>query len=112
MVVRTFDLGEGEAAHDEKLALGSPGLVALSTQGDSPRDWIAAGQALASVLLHARAEDFWASFLNQPIESPDLRKQLADALGITGNPQTLLRLGRADAVKPTPRRDLDELWIT
>lgn len=111
LVVRTFDLGEGEAAHDEELAMGSPGLVALSTRGDSPADWIAAGQALASVLLHARTQDIWGSFLNQPIEDSDLRSQLTQFLGIEGFPQCLLRLGFGTEVKPTPRRGLDDLWI-
>ena len=111
LVVRTFDLGEGEAAHDEELAMGSPGLIALSTRGDSPKDWIAAGQALASVLLHARTQNIWASFLNQPIEDPDLRSHLTTLLGIQGFPQCLLRLGFGTEVKPTPRRGLDDLWI-
>lgn len=111
VVVRTFDLGDGEAAHDEELALGSPALAILSSAQDTPRHWIATGQALASVLLHARVEGIWASYLNQPIEIPELRAHLARQLNIIGWPQIILRLGYADAVQPTPRRPTDELWI-
>jgi len=111
LVVRTFDLGEGEAARDQELAIGSPGLVVLCTSEDSPRDWVAAGQALAAVLLQARSQNIWASFLNQPIEIPGIRHQLRTLIDTAQSPQCILRLGYADAVKPTPRRDVEEVLI-
>ncbi len=109
LVVRTFDLGEGEAARDQELAIGSPRLVVVCTPGDSPRDWVSAGQALAAVLLHARSENIWASFLNQPIEVPGIRHQLKSLIDTTQSPQCILRLGYADAVRPTPRREVEEV---
>jgi hypothetical protein len=68
VLLRTFDLGNGRAAKDRELATGSPVLAVLGTNGDTPQDWLCAGQALARVLLRARAEGVWASYLNQPIE--------------------------------------------
>jgi nitroreductase len=111
LVVRTFDMGAGQAAKDHELATGSPGLVVLGTNGDTPRDWLYAGQALARLLLRARVEDVWTSFLNQPIELPDLRQRLGVSLGLTGFPQACLRLGFGEDIKPTPRRDVDEVLI-
>lgn len=103
-VIRTFDLGKGQAAKDRQITLGSPALVVLGTDNDTPLDWLAAGQALARVLLRARSEDVWASFLNQPVEVEALRHEVARVVGRNGSPQALLRLGRAADVPPTPRR--------
>src|SRR5215207_2125924 len=111
LVVRTFDMGGGQAAKDRQLAEGSPVLAVLGTEDDTPADWLAAGQALARVLLRAQAEGVSASFLNQPIEVPELRPQLRDAVGRTGFPQLLLRMGYGPKVRPTPRRTVEEVLI-
>jgi len=111
MVVRTFDMGEGQAARDHEVATGSPVLTVLGTDEDRPRDWVAGGQALDRVLLHARVEDVWASFLNQPIEVLELRAKLKAMAGNGGFPQTVLRLGFGENVKPTPRREVEEVLI-
>ncbi len=111
IVVRTFDMGKGQAAKDRQFATGSPVLAALGTDGDAPRDWLSAGQALDKVLLRARAEDVWASFLNQPTEVPELRPKLLDLLGKKGHPQLLLRMGYGHDVKPTPRRTAGEVLL-
>lgn len=111
LVVRTFDMGEGQAAKDRQVATGSPLLTVLGTQGDTARDWIAAGQALATVLLRARVEDVWASFLNQPIELPDTRSRLAAVLRCVGFPQLILRFGFGEDIKPTPRRQIREVTL-
>ena len=104
-----FDTGKGQAAKDRELAEGSPVLATLSTEVDAPYEWLKTGQALARILLRARAEGVWASFLNQPIEVPELRPRLRDAIGQTGLPQLLLRMGYGSEVRPTPRRSADEV---
>jgi len=107
-VIRTFDTGKGQAAKDRELAEGSPVLAILGTKEDTPQRWLAAGQALAKVLLRARAEDVWASFLNQPIEVPELRPRLRE-LSEEGFPQLLLRMGYGSGVRTTPRRPAEEV---
>ncbi len=109
IVIRTFDLGEGQAAKDRDIAAYSPGLVVLGTDADEPWAWISAGQALARVLLRARADEVWASFLNQPIEVPVLRSQVTELIGRSGHPQIILRLGHGPNVNPTPRRTVEEV---
>lgn len=111
VVVRTFDVGKGQAAKDRQLATGSPVLAVLGTDGDTPADWLSAGQALSRVLLRARVDDVWGSFLNQPVEIPDLRTRLRDLLGKKGFPQSLLRMGYGSDVKPTPRRTPGEVLM-
>ena len=111
LVVRTFDVGRGQAAKDRQLATGSPVLAVLGTKSDSPANWLSAGQALARVLLRGRVDDVWASFLNQPIEIPELRMKLMDLLGRKGSPQLILRMGHGQDVKPTPRRTPGEVLM-
>lgn len=106
--------GHTNGAEDRQLAEGLPVLAILGTQANSPRDWLTAGQALARVLLRARADDVWASFLNHPIEVAGLWTELHDITKRAGFPQFLLRLGfAADSVvpQPTPRRTVDEVLI-
>jgi hypothetical protein len=111
-LIRTFDIGKGQAAKDMQLASGSPVLAMLGSDADEPLNWIQTGQVLARILLRARAENVWASFMDQPIEVPELRLKLREALGRTaGFPQLLMRLGYGKDVKPTPRRNVDEVVV-
>jgi hypothetical protein len=110
-VIRTFDTDMGQAAKDRQLAEGSPVLAILGTEGDAPSEWLAAGQALARMLLRARAEGVWASFLNQPIEDAELRPRLRGAIGVDGYPQLLFRIGYGPEVRPTPRRPVEEILV-
>jgi nitroreductase len=110
-LVRTLNRGNNQAARDADIALHSPALVVLGTDEDDPRSWLQAGQALESVLLHARSERVCASFLSQPVEVGEVRPQLASAVGLGGFPQALLRLGYGPEVPPTPRRSVLSLLI-
>lgn len=110
-VVRTFDLGQGRAARDRDIALHSPVLAVLGTEGDSRQDWLNAGQALSAILLRAQVEDVSASFLNQAVEVPSARAGLEALTGAKGAPQILLRLGFGREVKATPRRAVHEVLL-
>lgn len=111
IVVRTFDFGKGQAAKDQQLATGSPVLAILGTDANQTEDWLRAGIALERVALLARSENVWISFLNQPIEIPELRTKLLDLVGVKGFPQLLLRLGYGPDVKPTPRKTAGEVLM-
>ena len=111
LIVRTFDMGEGQAATNHELASGSPALGVLMTETDSVLDWLAAGQALARVLLQARTQEVWASFLNQPIEVPALRMKVPHTIGSPGFPQAILRFGFGNDINPTPRRAVEDVLI-
>lgn len=109
-VLRTFDFGKGQAAKDRQLAAGSPALAILGTRSDEPMDWLKAGMALSRMLLTAQAENVWSSFLNQPIEVPELRPKVRELVKEEkGFPQILLRMGYGKDVKPTPRRPVDDV---
>ncbi|MBI4501119.1 MAG: nitroreductase [Gemmatimonadetes bacterium] len=109
LAVRTFDMGDGQAARSKDLIANSPLLAVLGTEGDSVKDWLAAGQALEHVLLRAQMENVSASFLNQAIEVADLRPRLAAIAGRKDYPQILLRMGYGKGVRATPRREVAEI---
>jgi hypothetical protein len=110
-LVRTFDLGNGQAARDQELAEGSPMLAVIGTDGDSRADWLVAGQALSSMLLYAAAGGASVSFLNQPIEVEEMRPKVMALLGREGFAQLLLRVGYGPDVRPTPRREVKEVLL-
>lgn len=111
LILRTFNRGDGQAARDHELATQSPCLALLGTDTDTPHAWLQAGQALQHVLLTARSEGVFASFLCQPIEVPELRARVAEVVGQSGSPQVLLRLGYGPEVPPTPRRSPREMLL-
>lgn len=106
LLTRFLNWGPQAAAHDEKLALEAPLLLVLTTPGDTPSDWLRAGQALQRLLLAGARHEVQASYLNQPLEVPELRGRVA----CEGVPQLVLRLGyQRHAPRPTPRRPLQEV---
>ncbi len=113
LVVRTFDWGKGIAARDRQLAEGSPLLAVLATEADTPRAWLAAGEALGRVLLTACDLGLSASFLNQPVEVLDLRERAQAIVGGAAIPQLVLRFGYGSReLRPTPRRPVREVIST
>jgi hypothetical protein len=111
LVIRTFDMGDGQAARDEKVAAGSPALLTLATERDEPGDWLRAGMALSSILLELTAAGWTCAYLNQPIETDHLRPQLRETLRLSGHPQLLFRVGRARAIEPAVRRPVSEVIL-
>lgn len=110
-LIRTFNQGSGHAAHDLDVVVHSPTLALLGTNTEDTATWMQAGQALQSVLLHAQSEGIETAHLNQPVEVEELRPAVAEAAGVGGYPQVLLRLGYGDPVAPTPRRSPRDLLI-
>ena len=111
LVMRTFDLGDSQAAKDEEIAAGAPALAVVCTGDDDPAAWLAAGQALARLLLRAHTSGVWASYLNQPVEVDELRAELAQVVGGCPQPQLLLRLGYGPTPRPQPRRAHTEVLL-
>jgi hypothetical protein len=113
LVVRTFDMGHAVGTKDRQLADGSPVLAVLSTEGDSARDWLAAGQALQRLLLVGVRLGLQASYLNQPIQVAALRPKLQQITGRPGYAQLLLRIGAPIKAMPAAaRRPLDDVLVT
>jgi hypothetical protein len=110
VLVRAVDWGSVAARKDRHTLEQAPAIAVLGTRGDGPEGWLAAGQALAHVLLRAEDSDVSASFHNQAIELPELRRRLQALVPDVGHPQLLLRLGFSRRkLEPPPRRAREEL---
>lgn len=113
LVIRTFDMGKGVAAGDEKkITDASPVLAVFSSPSDELHDWLKTGQALSHVLLTLAASGALASYLNQPIEVEVLRPKLKELVGCEGIPQLLMRFGYGTACIPAVRRSVDKVLIS
>lgn len=103
------DFGHGHWFSPPHEHYGYDPLVAiLSTAADDRVAWLQAGQALQRLLLVATNRGLAASFLNQPLDSPTIRKDLTGR-PFGGFPQMILRLGYATGIAATPRRPVNEV---
>ena len=91
------------AANKGDLVRAAPAVGVVTTEGDGTADWLAAGQALAHVLVVAADRGISASFANEPVEVEGLRGRLAARLG-AGFPQVAFRLGYPGPEGGAPRR--------
>jgi len=88
-----------------------PLVAILGTVGDTPIDQIVAGQALQRVLLTCTDAGLGSSLLSQPIEVPSARERIRTALGRSGSPQMVIRIGYGDPAPATPRRPVLETVV-
>ena len=82
-----------------------PGVVCLlTTQSDTPTDWVHAGQALQRILLAGTESGVAAALSSQPVEVDWLREVLRAQLGDRSYPQLVLRLGIVPQIEMSVRR--------
>jgi hypothetical protein len=86
-------------------------LVLLCTTGDSPVEWLRAGEALERVLLEITRHGYSASPLTQVTEVSSARAQLRSELQLFGYPHVLLRIGRAPVTASSRRRRLVDVLV-
>ncbi len=109
ILVRLQNPARAEAERDRRRALGTKALVVLSTRRDGNAEWVQAGIALQRILLRATAAGLYASYFAQPIETPPLRRKLAEAIGDPGAPQVMFRLGYGLEPRAVPRRPVEQV---
>jgi hypothetical protein len=88
-------------------AAGVAGL--LTTTGDSPADWVHAGQALQRILLTASVCGAAVALHSQPFELPWLREFLRTQLSDGACPHLVLRIGLVTQMAVSVRRDPGEV---
>jgi hypothetical protein len=109
--IRDFDThGHGflpagtRSSRDQTLAL-------LCTAGDTPAEWLRAGEALERVWLEITRHGYAASLLTQVTEVPSARHQLRRELGLSAYPHVLVRIGRAPVTATARRRRLVDVFL-
>jgi nitroreductase len=108
MPVRDFGLVNAPAVNRSEPFEAYPTIVILTTGGDRPHDWVAAGQALQRVLLVATRAHLATTPISQPVEVPAIREMLAGP-GSAPYAQMIIRVGYGEPAPATPRRPLAEI---
>lgn len=111
VMARRFDGGDFKPVQDAQIANGCPLLGVLGTKGGGTLKHLHVGQALGRLLLVAESEGIRASYLNQPVEVPEIRLRLHDAIEHIGRAQMIVRMGYGPTVKPNNRRPLSEVLV-
>jgi hypothetical protein len=104
LTTRDFGGHERVPGHDLET---DPLVAVLGTSGDTPADQLIAGQALQWVLLTATDAGLSTSILSQAIEVFTARERLRTALGRSGVPQMVVRIGYGEPAPATPRRPVE-----
>lgn len=105
--MRDFGAASGISPRRERF-YPDPWIAVIGTDTDDTVAWLHAGQALQRMLLTAQLRGLSASFLNQALDNPEIRRDMVSA-GLGGFPQMILRMGYAAGGVATPRRPIKEL---
>ncbi|MDP2800656.1 MAG: nitroreductase family protein [Phreatobacter sp.] len=86
----------------------SAGIAIFAAEKDDPEHWVLAGRACQRFALQATALGIKHAFINQPVEVPTLRPELARVAGLPGRrPDILMRFGYGPALPYSLRRPVE-----
>lgn len=110
-----FDLAFKPASEADKYARqmdSSAGVAVFAARDEGPAGWIAVGRACQRFCLTATALGLKTAFVNQPVEVPELRDDMAELAGL-GSRRTdiVLRFGHAPEMPYSPRRPVDAVLM-
>jgi hypothetical protein len=90
----------------------SAAIAVFVSEADDKPHWVDAGRAYERVALQATAMDLRTAFINQPVEVPALRAELATFLGIGRRRADLvIRIGRGPEMPRSFRRPLEQVLV-
>lgn len=112
---RVFDWVFKAEAENEKYArqiASSAGLAIFVAQRSDPEHWVLAGRACQRFALQATALGLKHAFINQPVEVPALRPDLAALAGLPGRrPDIVMRFGYGPTLPFSPRRPVEMVLV-
>lgn len=107
-LLHLFLTADGENDKYARQVRSSAGIAVFASERNHPRRWVEAGRAFERFALQAAAMGVRTAHLNQPVEVPALRRELAEWLGIGGwRPHLVIRFGRGPAMPRSLRRPVD-----
>ncbi len=90
----------------------SGGIAVFVGVGEGPAHWVAVGRACQRFALQATALGLKHAFINQPVETPALRPDLAALVGLPGRrPDLVMRFGYGAPRPYAPRRPVSEVIV-
>ncbi len=103
---RVFTVKAETARYARQIA-SSAGIAVFAGAEADPAHWVQVGRACQRFALQATALGLTCAFLNQPVEVPEFRADLAALVGLPGRrPDLILRFGRCAALPFSARRPL------
>ncbi|MCD0449766.1 hypothetical protein LO762_11280 [Actinocorallia sp. API 0066] len=109
---REFGRGRAQGMDVGVEVSGETGTVCvMETADDDKLAWLAAGQALQRVLLHAAADHYAAALHTQALEMPEFRTMIRERICGGRHPQMIFRLGRPGPLFTSVRRDVAEMVV-
>ncbi|TCM78083.1 Acg family FMN-binding oxidoreductase [Rhodovulum steppense] len=112
---RLFDMVFTAQAENEKYArqiASSSGVAVFVAAQANPEHWVQAGRACQRFSLQATALGLKTAYINQPVEVPGLRADLAALVGLPGRrPDIVMRFGRAPAMPMSARRPVEAVMV-
>jgi nitroreductase len=96
---------DGENARYRQQIDSSAGLAVFVSDRNDAAHWVAAGRAYQRFALQATALGIRHAFVNQAVEVPEVRRRLAEHLGLgERRPDLIVRFGYGAAMPPALRR--------
>ena len=110
-----FDIMVSAHSENDKYAKqtrSSAGMAVFVSEVDDKAHWIEAGRCYERFALQATSMGIRNAMLNQAVEVPLMRRELADFLGLQGGrPDLVVRFGRGAKMPQSLRRRLDDVLI-
>ncbi len=111
-VIRMFLKTKAQNKSEKAKLNSSSHLVLITTKENTPENWILAGKALEHFFLKCTELGIAVAFSNQPCEIKELSQEIQKEQFIANEyPMLLMRIGYADAVPYSLRKNLDEVII-
>ena len=108
--VLVTDKGENDKYAEQ--VRSSSGIAVFVSSVDDKAHWLQAGRCYERFALQATSMGIRNAMLNQTVEVPLMRRELADFLGLKGGrPDLVVRFGRGNTMPQSLRRPLDAVLI-
>lgn len=82
-IIRKKDIGSKLSELNLRSILGSQGIIVVSSENDSPADWVDAGKVMMELTLRLNSKGIQTSIYAAPIEMGSLRSKVHDVLSPT-----------------------------
>ena len=102
---------DGQVKADTARLESSAGVAMFLAATGSRAAWVETGRAYERFALQAELLDIRSAFLNQPVEVPQLRRELMSFLGVTEEPQLVVRFGHGSKAPYSLRRPPHEVIV-
>ncbi|WP_406655850.1 hypothetical protein V7O62_08490 [Methanolobus sp. ZRKC2] len=112
LFMKFFLNAKSQSKKDVENIRSSSALMVMLSDNNDVDSWIKTGRSFERLSLCATSLGIRNAHLNQPCEMPELKRKLQELLSAgSRHPQILLRLGYAEMLPRSPRRDVSEVII-